>query len=68
VPSTALPAGSWLDEALRRYEEIRKGILAFTKEAEWPSIHSLFDRSFPNARHLPDVRKADLVIWADYAP
>ena len=44
VPSTALPADRWLDEALRRYDEIRKGILAFTKEAEWPAIHDLFDK------------------------
>jgi len=36
VPSTALPADLWLEEAIRRYDEIRKGILTFTKEAEWP--------------------------------
>jgi hypothetical protein len=67
VSSMALPSDGWIEEALRRYNEIRRGILFFTNEAEWPAIRDLFDKSIPDAQHLPDARKADLIIWADYA-
>jgi hypothetical protein len=52
------------DSTVRRNPERHSHI---HKRGRMAAIRDLFDRSFPNARHLPDVRKADLVIWADYA-
>jgi hypothetical protein len=64
VPSTLLPERDWLAEALRRYEQIRQGIHAFTQRRDWKEIRSLFEQAFPNATHLPDIRIADLIIWS----
>ena len=68
VPSTPLPRRDWLSEALRRYEEIRRGIQAFTQTPEWQEMRALFDHKFPKAAHLSEIRKADLIIWAAYEP
>jgi hypothetical protein len=68
VPSTLLPRQDWLSEALRRYEEVRRGIQAFTQASEWLQMRALFDDKFPNAAHLSEIRKADLIIWAAYEP
>lgn len=68
VRSTSLPKQNWLSEALRRYEEVRRGIQAFAQAPEWPQMRALFDQTFPNAAHLSDIRKADLIIWAAYDP
>jgi len=68
VPSTPLPPPDWLSEALRRYEEIRRGIQAFTQTPEWQQMRALFDHKFPEAAHLSEIRKADLIIWAAYEP
>ena len=66
VPSTPLPRQDWLSEAVRRYEEIRRGIQAFTQTPEWQQVRALFDDRFPKAAHLSEIRKADLIIWAAY--
>jgi hypothetical protein len=66
VPSTPLPRQDWLSEALRRYEDIRRGIQAFTQVPEWLEMRVLFDGKFPKAAHLSEIRKADLIIWAAY--
>jgi len=61
-----LPKNGWLNEALRRYGEVRKHLLAFTEQPAWPAMRALFDEAFPAAVHLPDIRKADLIVWASY--
>lgn len=68
VASTALPNHNWLDEALRRHEEIRRGIYTFTQKPEWQQMQALFDQAFPSATHLSEIRKADLIIWAAQKP
>jgi hypothetical protein len=68
VRSTVLPKQDWLPEALRRYGAIRRGIHAFTKAPEWQQTRALFDQKFPSAVHFSEIRKADLIIWAAYAP
>jgi hypothetical protein len=68
IPSTSLPKQDWLPEALRRYEEIRRAIRAFTQAQEWQQMRTLFDQKFPEAAHLSDIRKADLIVWAAYDP
>ena len=64
VSSKPLPEAGWLDEALRRYEQIRQGIHAFIQRPDWDETRSRFERAFPNATHLPDARIADLIIWS----
>lgn len=66
VRSTPLPRQDWLSEALRRYGEIWQGIQAFTQAREWQQTRALFDQAFPNAAHLSEMRKADLIIWASH--
>jgi len=68
VSSNPLPKQDWLAEALRRYGGIRRGIHSFTQVSEWQQMRILFDQKFPNAVHFSDIRKADLIIWAAYAP
>jgi hypothetical protein len=68
VPNSGLPRQNWLPKALDRYERIKQGIHDFTRHEEWPGIRSEFDLMFPQAKHLPDVRVADLVVWADVGP
>jgi hypothetical protein len=65
---TPLPRQDWLFEALRQYEQIRRGIQAFTQAPEWQQMQALFDQTFPDAARLSEIRKADLIIWAAYQP
>jgi hypothetical protein len=64
VRSSPLIRRDWLGEALQRYEQVRGGIQRFTQRPDWPEMRALFDQAFPNAAHLPESRKADLIIWA----
>jgi len=54
----------WLAKAVRRYERIQQGINTFTQEPQWAQTTKMFDEAFPQAARLPDIRKADLIIWA----
>ena len=56
--------GSGLEGALDNYGQLRSKLAAFIKQSEWPRMRSEFDAKFPAAVHLPDTRKADLIIWA----
>jgi hypothetical protein len=65
IPSSSLPPGNdWLVKSLRRHEKVAQGVQAFVRSADWQQKQILFDQAFPNAAHLPDIRKADLIIWA----
>lgn len=69
VPSSPLrQSKDWLAKALQRHDRVAQGIQAFVQRPDWPEIRALFDQAFPNAKHLPDIRKADLIIWAAYDP
>jgi hypothetical protein len=59
---------NWLPDALQRYQQVRRGIETFIQAPDWPHMRALFDQAFPNAVHLADIRKADLIIWAAYEP
>ena len=59
-----LPQLNWLNAAIRRYELLRTRITQFLATLEWPDISASFDVRFPEAVHLPDIRKDDLLIWA----
>jgi hypothetical protein len=69
VPSSPLPqTKDWLATALRRIAQVEKGIRDFIQKPEWPPMRALFDQSFPDAAHLSDITKADLIIWAAHEP
>ncbi len=70
VPSTPLPPNSkdWLDKLLRRHHLVAQGVQKFIQAPDWPEMRALFDRKFPEAKHFPDIRKADLIIWAAEDP
>lgn len=69
VPSSPLTQiKDWLAKALRRHAEVEKGIWDFIQKPEWPPMRALFDQSFPDAAHLSDITKADLIIWAAHEP
>ncbi len=55
---------NWIDEAMYRYDSVRSEIIAFTRKPEWTAMRARFDETFPDAVHLSDLRKADLIIWA----
>jgi hypothetical protein len=63
-PLRLFPKAGWLEKVLERYHQVRQGILEFTACSTWPKIRDAFDARFTNAMYLPDIRKADLVIWA----
>jgi hypothetical protein len=54
----------WLDRLLQRHQQVEQGIQAFVGQPNWSEMRRLFDEAFPNAAHLPDIRKADMIIWA----
>jgi hypothetical protein len=64
VNAGALPAVNWVNVAIQRYDDVLAHIARFLTAPEWPRIRAVFDAIFPQARHLPDIRKADLIIWA----
>ncbi len=66
VPSNPLPPNSkdWLAKLLRRHDLVAQGVQNFIRAPDWPQMRALFDKKFPDAQHLPDIRKADLIIWA----
>ena len=63
-------AQHWLPDALHRYEQIQLNIQTFVQTPEWQHMRAMFDLTFPDvdAVHLPDIRKADLIIWAGCTP
>lgn len=68
LPFYPLPrTADWLDKALLRHERLAQAIRGFVRETEWPKMRAMFDQKFPHAKHLPDTRKADLLIWAHEA-
>ncbi len=64
VDSSALPRFNWIEVAQGRYNEIQIHISKFLMAPTWPRTSASFDKVFPEAAYLPDVRKADLIIWA----
>jgi hypothetical protein len=50
--------------ALQRYDAVRISINGFLAEAPWATSLELFNERFPQANDLPDIRKADLIIWS----
>ncbi|HTT75351.1 MAG TPA: hypothetical protein VMF50_05150 [Candidatus Binataceae bacterium] len=67
VPRGDLGQQNWLTKALDRYRRVQQGIDSFTHQPAWPQMRAQFNEKFPNAIHLPDIRVADLIIWADGA-
>jgi hypothetical protein len=67
VPHGDLGQQNWLTKALERYRRIEQGIVSFTHQSAWPEMRAQFNEAFPDATHLPDIRVADLIIWADGA-
>lgn len=57
----------WLEILLDRYGQIERGIQTFVQQPKWPQFQSHFDQAFPDAAHLPAIRKADLLVWAHMA-
>lgn len=64
VPVAPLPAADWIQVASARYNSIHEGVSGFVTTQEWPATRLQFDNAFPEAAHLPDIRKADLLIWS----
>lgn len=65
VPSYPLPqCDDWLERLLQRHQRVEQGMQEFVGQPNWSEMRRLFDEAFPNAAHLPDIRKADLIIWA----
>jgi hypothetical protein len=58
---------NWLNDAISRYSAIRQEIGAIVAAPNWTEICVLFDKAFPEARQLPGMRKADLIIGAHAA-
>jgi hypothetical protein len=61
---------NWLPDALHRYEQIQLNIQTFVGTPQWQHMRAMFDLTFAdvNAIHLPDTRKADLIIWGGHRP
>jgi hypothetical protein len=64
VTAGPLPPVNWVNVAIQRYNDVDTHIARFLTAPEWPRMRAMFDATFPQARHLPDIRKADLIIWA----
>src|SRR5579864_3469670 len=66
--ATGEPAeADWLKDAISRYSAIRQEIGAIVATPNWAAICVLFDKAFPEARQLPGMRKADLIVGAHVA-
>jgi hypothetical protein len=62
--ASPLPKSGWMDAALRRYNYVREKVALFVSDSGWPVVRATFDGAFPEASHLPCIRKGDLLIWA----
>ncbi len=65
VPSSPLPQSKdWIEKMLHRHDRVAQGVKNFIQRPDWPEMRALFDKQFPQAHDLPDIRKADLIVWA----
>ena len=62
VTANQRPDMSWLNDAMSRYTALQEHIRAFIAGPDWAAICDLFDKAFPQARELPSLRKANLIL------